>query len=562
MKIEGLERKPFTQRYNAMRTEAEQWRPAWTDIRDYIAPTRGQFEGEQPNRGKKIDHEKLVNGHASRSLTTLASGMTSGLTSPSRPWFQLGTADPDLSNFGPVKLWLSMVQQRMMSVFAQSNIYSVLNSIYAEGGGFGTAAMALLPDYLDVIRGRSMTIGEYFLGLGPDYRVNSFARQFWMTASQLVAEYGIDNVSEQTKTAFKNGNVDVWKQVKQIIEPNDQRVETRYNWQGKRYRSVHWEEGSPADTFLRVAGFNGFPILAPRWSVARSADIYGIGPGWEALGDVKMLQKMEIDKLIALDKVVDPPVQGDANIDFFNLMPGGVTRNSASAPNAGVKPTYQIEPDFNAIENSINKTEDRIDRFFYADLFMLISNDDRPAVTAREIVERHEEKLLMLGPVLENLESELLDPMIDRTFEIMQEAGLIPPPPQALQGHELKTEYISILAQAQKMVGTTAIEQAARFIGSIVAVYPDAADNMDADQAVRKYADKLGVDPEIIRDDEALAALRKDKADEAAAAKAAQAGASAIQGANVLSKTPVGQNSALDAVLAGIRGGEPPIGGE
>src|SRR3982751_1717177 len=146
-----MERKYFTDRFGALKMEAESWKTAWKDIRDYICPTRGFFD-EQPNQGKKIDHTKIVNSNAARSLNTLASGMTSGLTSPSRPWFRLGLQNSDLADFEPVKVWLATVQDRMMAVYQQSNIYGALNSGYQEIGSFGTSAMLLLEDYKDVIR--------------------------------------------------------------------------------------------------------------------------------------------------------------------------------------------------------------------------------------------------------------------------------------------------------------------------------------------------------------------------------------------------------------------------
>ncbi len=175
-------------------------------------------------------------------------------------------------------------------------------------------------------------------------------------------------------------------------------------------------------------------------------------------------------------------------------------------------------------------------------------------MTAREVVERHEEKLLVLGPLLESLEGELLDPFIDRTFELALEAGVIPPPPPELEGLDLKVEYISPLAQAQKMIGVTAIEQGARFVGSISAVKPEVIDIVDWDEMTRQHLQMDGVSPRIIRDPEVVAAERKARAEAAAAAQAAEQGVAMAQGAKTLSETKVGQNSALDAVLGGIAG--------
>lgn len=547
------DRYAFEKRFNIMKQEAITWQPAWKDIQKYIAPTKGIFWGQSdttPNLGTAIDHKTLLDGHATRSLNTLSSGMTSGLTSPTRPWFRLGVTDPGLNNFAPVREWLGTVQDLMMNVYSRSNIYGALNSLYGEIGGFGTGAMAVLEDYKTVIRARGFTCGEYFLSTDQNGRVNGFARRYKTRASQLIGEFGMENVSAKVKAAFLNNSSDQWITVIHLCEENDKRSPNAIGYQGKAFRSVYWEETSMANTFLRLSGYEEFPILGPRWDTTSTADIYGRGPGWHALGDVKMLQKMQKDKLMALDKVVNPPMQADGNVaDEVNVLPGGITRSSAISPNAGLRPAYQIQPDFNMIEGSIKVTKGDIDSYFYADLFMMIAQANRPDMTAREIVERHEEKLLMLGPVLERLESELLDPLIDRTFNIMLRAGIVPPPPAELSGMELKVEYISMLAQAQKMVGITAIDQLFAGAGNLAGVFPEVIDRLNADEAIKAKAEMLGTPPKVVRSDEEVAAIRQAKQQQAEAAAAAQRANDLAAGAKTLADTKLGTNSALDAMV-------------
>jgi len=337
-----------------------------------------------------------------------------------------------------------------------------------------------------------------------------------------------------------------------LIEPNDDRVEGKKDHKNMPFRSLYWEVGSPKDTCLRSGGYEEFPILAPRWDVTTSADVYGRGPGWDGLGDVKMLQKMQKQKLVALDKMVDPPIQRDASVQGeVNTLPGGITYSSATSPNAGVRPAYQVQPDLNSLEFSIEKTSRAIEKTFYSDLFLMLAQGDQRAMTAREVIERHEEKLLALSPVIDRLESELLDPLIDRTFAIAMRAGLIPPPPAELQGTDLKVEYVSMLAQAQKMVGTTAIEQAMRFIGSLISVSPEIVDMVDFGEAIQKYCEMLGIPPKVVKAPEIVAQVRAQRAQAQQAAQQAQAKQNMIQGAQTMSQTPVGQNSALDVLMGG-----------
>lgn len=564
-----LDRWLFVKRAGAIMNEGKLWYPAWRDIAKYILPTRGFFFEQRPNVGYEIDHKTVVDSTAEQAISTLASGMQSGLTSPSRPWFKLSLGDDDLDSMANVSYWLDDTQRRMENIFSKSNVYGALNSMYEEVGGFGTACALLEEDPDDIIRLRVYTCGEYYLGTGSDGRVNAFYRRFWMTAAQLVEEFGINNVSPQTKTMYENQSPDTWVRVNFLIEKNDARVQELKDWKNMDYRSVYWEDGAMPDKYLRMGGFNEFPILAPRWSTVTTADSYGRSPGWKMLGDVKMLQKLQINKLIALDKVTNPPVQVDASVQGeANMLPGGVTRFSAMLPNAGVKPAYQVNPDINAIDETIIKTQDAIKEKSFANLFLMLIDAERgQPITATEVTERQSEKLSILGPVLERLEGELLNPLIERSFNIMNERGLIMPPPPEIQDMEIKIKYISILAQAQKMVGTTAMQQVLMYAQQLATIQlqlgqADVCDNINFDEQIQAYADMLGIPAKTMNSPELRAGIRKAKQEAQAEAMAAQAEQQAMgaiaQGAGAakdLGTTPMGQNSALDAVLAGIKGG-------
>lgn len=545
---EMLERDYLNQRFTDLKAEAQTWEPTWKDIQKFIAPTNGYFDGI-PNNGKKIDHQVIMNGRATRALNTLAAGMVSGLTSPSRPWFKLKLADNELSDYRGVRVYLDEVQKRMATVFSKSNIYGCLHACYREIGGFGTTAMILLEDFKDVVRGRTFTVGEYYIGTGPDGRVNAFTREYKKTVGQTVAEFGIDNVSQTVKNQFNEKRYELWITCRHLIEFNDKKVEGHEDETGKGWKSVYWEPGAETDKVLGKRGFEEWPILSPRWFLTTTADVYGKSPGWDALGDVKQFQKMEAGKLDMLDKVYDPPVQADADAEV-NIVPGGLSRSSQGLPNAGVKPVYQIDPDFNSILALIQKVERDIDATFHSDLFLMISNSDPSGrMTAAEIFSRNEEKMRLLGPVLERLQGELLDPLIDRSFSIMLRKGLLPEPPRELQGMKIDVEYISILAQAQKMIGKASIENTMTFAASIAPVFPGVVDLVDSDEAMREYADMNGAPAKMIRSAEDVEKIRQNNAKAEAAAKQEKDMGAMVQGAKVLSDTKIGQGSALDQLL-------------
>ena len=544
-------RTEIEKRWLAMKNEYQTWVPGWRDIQRFIRPSRGFFEGQVPNFGRTIDAKTQLDSAPQRALRTLASGFISGFTSPSSPWFKLGLQNEDLMQDEGVKEWLDIAEQKLYTIFARCNIYGAFHPIYEELGGFGTAAVLIEENFDTVISPRSFTIGEYFLGQSSDRKVNAFGRLYWMTSGQLVQEFGIENVSPQVQAIFKNGHADYWRQVCHLIEPNDQRIPDRKDFENKNFRSVQWEYGSPIDTCLRIGGYDDFPVLAPRWLPTTSANNYGFGPGHEALGDVKMLMKMQNDFLVALDKVIDPPLVQDAMVQGDkNTLPGGVTKISSTVPNAGIRTAYQIQPDLAAMQAKIDRVTESIDETFYKDLFRMISNLDQGNITATEINERLREKMMQLGPVLQRIESELLSPLISRTFGIAMRSGVIPIPPEIVQGQDLKIEYISMLAQAQKAVGTGSIQDLIAFVSNMAQFKPDALDNVDFDEAIREWSKMRGVPAKIVLTPQIIAQIRQVKEKQMQMAQMGEEATKAADGAKTLSETKLGTGSALDA-LAG-----------
>lgn len=560
-----LDRTVINRKFSAMKNEFASWQPALMELSQYINPTRGFFSEGQPNQGRKIDHKTVIDGHARRAVRTLASGMTSGLTSPSRPWFRLGIPDPELAGDDEVQQWLDEVQRRMLDVFSKSNIYSSLHTVYEEIGTFGTGCMILQEDDTEVVRARVYTMGEYYLINDENGRTSGFGRTFWHTVGQLVERFGLENCSDTVKQLHKSNETEKWVKVCHLIDENDKRIPGYLDRFNMPYRSCYWEEGAPVEKYLRVSGYEELPTLTPRWETTTTADVYGRGPGWDCLGDVKMLQKMQKQALLGLDKVVDPPIQVDSSVQGeANMLPGGVTRFSGQMANAGVKAAYEVRPDLVAIEAKIERVQEAISQAFYSNLFLMLINDDKGQMTATEVAERQSEKLQVLGPVLERLENELLNPMINRTYSIMLRRGLIPIPPKRLQGIDLNPQYISVLAQAQKMVGVTAMQQQIQITAGMATMDPQVIDNIDLDEATRASAEMLAIPAKVIRSREQVEQRRK-KRDEAAAqaqqaqmamagAKAASDGASAVQ---KMATAPMGENSALEATLGAITGNQP-----
>lgn len=544
--------KHFEKRKERLKTERSSFIALYRELSDNHLSYRGRFLSTDRNKGHKRN-TKQYNNTSRLASRTLASGMMAGITSPARPWFRLGTSDPSLREDSAVRHWLFEVQTRMYEVFSQSNTYNMLHQLYSELGTFGTGAMGVFHDFENVIHCQTYTVGSYMLGANGRNVIDTFYREYEYTVGQCVKEFGIENVSEHVRKMWKEGNTEAWIPIVHAIEPNDDRDRMSPLARNMPFRSVYYERGNNAkqqNKFLRVSGFPMFKILTPRWDIA-GEDIYATDcPGMTALGDAKALQLGERKMYTALDKIVDPPLNIPVNMKNKvgkSLRPG---EHVYTDSNEEVKSIYgNWRPDIDKMMLVNDRTEQRIKRAFYEDLFLMLAQSDRRQITAREVAEKHEEKLLMLGPVLERLHKELLDPLIDITFDQLQRHGVLPVPPEQLQNVDLKVEYISVLAQAQRLVAVGSVERLAGFAGELSAVWPEARHKIDAMQMIDQYADSLGTPPDVVRSDDVAEGFAEAEKQAAAQQQAAAQGAAMADGAHKLGNTPMTEDNALGSVM-------------
>ena len=504
-------------RWGQLKIERASWWAHWQELTTYILPRNGRYFRQDRDKGWRR-HNNIYDNTGTRALRTLGAGMMAGATSPARPWFRLGTADPDLNEFPPVKLWLNDVTRRMMLVFQKSNTYRALHGMYEELGAFGTASSIILPDYKSVIHHYPVTTGEYCIAQDYQGRVCTLYREFEKTVGEIVKEFGYKNCSRTVQSMYDNHNLDKWIPIIHAIEPREDRDIRKKDSQNMPWASYYFEVGGDPNKFLRVSGYKQFPAVVPRWATA-GGDIYGNSPGMEALGDIKQLQHEQLRKAQAIDYQTKPPLQAPTSMKNrdVEMLPGGVTFYDGQT--AGIKTAFDVNLNLQHLVMDIQDVRERVRGAFYADLFLMLANATDTRMTATEVAERHEEKLLMLGPVLERLHNELLDPLIDITFTRMVEAGIVPPAPPELQGMDLNVEFVSMLAQAQRAVGTNSVDRFVGNLGAVAAFKPDVLDKFNADYWVDSYSDMLGVDPKLIVAGDTVGLIRKAR-NEAQAAQA------------------------------------------
>lgn len=550
----SLDRPKYLTRWGYLKTERASWFAHWQEISTRLLPRAGRFFVQDRNKGNKR-HNQIYDSTATQALSILSAGMMSGMTSPARPWFRLTTGDDDLDAYQPVKVWLDQVSRLMLKIFQSSNTYRALHSMYEELGSFGTAASIMVPDFQSVIHHHPLTAGEY--AITTDWRgdVTTLYREFQKTVGQIVKEFGYKACSPTVQNLYDRGNLEAWVTLIHAIEPRADRDPSKNDPQNMAWKSVYFEIGGNQQHCLRESGFRRFPALVPRW-VVRGGDIYGESPAMTALGDINQLQHEQLRKAQGIDYKTKPPLQAPTSMKNrdVEMLPGGISYVDMANPHGGIRTAFEATIDLSHLMADIQDVRERIRSCFFADLFLMLANQTDTRMTATEVAERHEEKLLMLGPVLERLQNELLDPLIENTFDAIVEAGIAPPPPEELQGRPLNVDLIGMLAQAQRAVATNSIDRFVGNLGAVAQFKPEVLDRFNTDRWVEIYSDSLGLDPQIIIPADQAQAIREQRAQAQAQAQQAALAEQQASTAQKLASAKTDQPNALTDATRAFQG--------
>lgn len=517
-------RKRAERRKEALKALRQPYEDQWKELAENIAPKRLRLTLNK-GQGAKL-RGKIIDSTGSFALRTLASGMHSGITSPARPWFRLTTLDPEMREFGPVKAYIDAVEKRMREIFQGSNLYKAFHYGYGDLGLFGQSCGMLVENQRTAIHMNQFQHGSFWLARNADGIADTLCREFSWSVERIVARFGLDHVSYQVRRCYDRGDYDQPFTINHLVQPRHDRAPGKIDKLNKPFASVYWEEGATGlderDRMLEISGFDENPIIAPPWELP-AEDHYATGPGEEVLPDVKMLQTEQLDKAQAIQKMHKPPMKGPTSMKSnpASLLPGAITYVD-DPTGQGFTPALQVNLRIGELQADIKDVQSRIERGLYADLFLMLANME--GIQPRnnfEIAERKEEKLLALGPVLENIYGNQLAPVIARTYAIMERRGELPPAPQELTEQRLEIEYISMLAQAQKAVATGGIERLFAFAGNLAAVNPNVLDKVDMDEGIDQYAEMIGTPSGIVVSDDKVAETRQVRAEQQA--RAAQA---------------------------------------
>lgn len=504
------------------------WTQNWSDLAEFILPRRSiwltQSTGGNPNpnnmtRGRQIN-TSIADPTATLAVRVCSAGLMSGLASPSRPWFKVIPAVKRLEIDTDARMWLDDIEDRMYSIIAGSNFYNAFAQECEDLVVFGTGPSIIYEDDEDTIRLYNPAVGEYYLASGSTMRVDGIYRLFVMTIAQIVDFFGIEKCTKEIQELWnqKGNALDIERQVAHSIEPN---FEIGKSGQGKipgnfTWREVYWVYGQGSAEPLSIRGFVDQPFTAARWTI-QSNDAYGRSPGMDVLPDVMQLQVMTRRMAEAIEKQVRPPLIGEMSLKNkpTSTLPGHLTYVTEIGPGKGIRPIYEVNPDVNAMSQNIMAIEKRIQQGLFNDLFLMLEQKVNEEMTAYEVAQKIQEKLQVLGPVIESLIAESLKPKLRRIFGIMKRKGMIPPPPDSLKGVPLDLEFVSMLSLAQKGAATGGIERLLQLIGSMSAIFPQAKDNINSDDLIREYNDLLGNPQKVLNGPTQVEQTRQVQAQEA-----------------------------------------------
>jgi hypothetical protein len=493
--------KTIMARFDRLKTGRQNWETHWQEVADYMQPRKADVTKTRSKGDKRT--EQIFDSSPIQAVELLAASLHGMLTNPSTPWFSLRYKDEGLDADDEAKLWLEGVTETMYTAFNRSNFQQEIFELYHDLITFGTAAMFIEEDQNDLLKFSTRHINEIYVTENDKGRIDTVYRRFKITLRAAAQQFG-GGLSEEAKRKVDKDPFDEID-ILHAVYPRQDFNPAKKDKQNMEFESVYLEYKNGNE--LSVGGFVEFPFVVPRYLKA-SHEIYGRSPAMTALPDVKMLNEMSKTTIKAAQKQVDPPllVPDDGFLLPVRTVPGGLnfyrsgTRDRIEPLNIGANNPLGL--------NMEEQRRNSIREVFYVNQLML---QQGPQMTATEVIQRNEEKMRLLGPVLGRLQSELLKPMIDRCFAILLRNNQFAQAPDFLSGQDIEIEYVSPLAKAQKSTELSSITRAIEILGSLANVAP-VFDYINFDALVKHVADLVGVPQKVLKLQSQVNAEREQQA--------------------------------------------------
>lgn len=514
------------------------WESLWQDCTDFVNPRRGDFNA-QKSQGDRTRYDKVYDSTAPLANEQLAAGLHGYLTAPSETWFNL-MLERMQEQDEMTMAWLQDVVETMFrDVFhsPNSNFGSMIHELYLDLGSYGTGVLYIEDRPGKAINFRTYHLAECYVAENAEGSVDTLYREYKHTGRQLVQLYKDKLPEKFIEGVYKDPHKEFT--VLHAVEPRDS-----FNPDSKLAVNMPFMSAKilqEEKIVLENSGFNEFPYMVPRWTKT-AGEVYGRSPAMTAMPDIKMINEMSKTVIKAAQKATDPPllVPDDGFMLPLRTIPGGLNYYRAGTQDM-VKPLVEgVRPDIGL--DFIESRRQHVLKTFHVDWMQM---REGPSMTATEVLQRQEERMRLMGPMVGRLQFELLGPMIDRVFNIMARRKMLPQPPSTIEGRPLRIDYVSPVARAQKTQQLFSFTRLMESLVPLANVKPEVFDNIDADGTVRWAAKLLDAPTETLLTQEKLDELRQGRAqqqqDMAEVAKGRELAATAKDAADAAAVMPQGE---------------------
>jgi len=517
-----------------LKSERGNFETHWQDIADLVLPKKNDITVRQfPGVKRNLQVYDSTAIHANELLSGALHGL---LTNPSTQFFELTTGFLELDDDDEVRLWLQKVTRQMHEVLNNSNFQTEIHEVYQDQTTFGTATLFMEEDDERIIRFMSRPIQEIFIDENSKGQVDTIIRSFDWDLRKLVQKFGEKKILEAFNAPELKQIKDKQHKIIHAVMPRADAERAKIGAKSFAFASLWVLEGR--EFVLDEGGFRVFPAAVPRWTKI-SGERYGRSPSMKALPDIRMMNSMKLSTIKGAQKTIDPPilVPDDGFLNPPNMRPGGLNFFRAGSGEKMEAFTTNSRIDFGI--QLIDQVRNSIREAYFIDQLQLAQG---PQMTATEVIQRTEQAMRLLGPVLGRQQNELLRPMIDRLFDIMERKGLLPDPiPEALQGRDIRVQYSSLISRAQRSSEVQNILRTIEASAPFIQADPAVMDNFDGDVAARIISRQFAMQQEIVRPKAEVEEIRKRRAQAQQAAAEAEAEAQGAQNAALVGQA-IGQS--------------------
>ena len=543
--------------------------PHWEQLRLFFDPMFARWNTQEVNNMSRQDYE-IINETGTQALSVLQSGMLTGMTPTTRDWFGLVPDDPNQAKRKENRIWCELTSDVIRETMLKSNYYETMLEMYGAEGLYGTCAFLIESDKISDIRCHPYPTMSYWLGVDDTLRVDLVCRELMMTARNLVEKFGRDNVSPAVLTLMDSnagGVKETYYPVAHFIMKGSYFDPAKSTLAKFPWISIYYEIGNfnPQSGILRKAGYLSNPLIAGRWQTV-GENIYGMSPAMKVLGSTMSLQAWEERLAQGAEKGFNPPMVADSRVDprKLTMLPGEFSFVDFQDGKPVIAPAYNVNFQLDAGIKMVERIEARINEGMFKQVFQLFTDSTRREITAEEVRAKAQEKMSVLGPVIERNLNEVHGPSIMRILDIlMRIPGRIPPLPEAMKGRDgalntsLKLQFKSILAQAAQMVGMNNISQVMTFAVENAQAVPSILDNLDTDKMMVRFAEKGNMDSDLIREPDEVAKMRAARQKAQQQQQLMENAKPLAQAAQAASQTPTAPGSnLLKTVAPNLAGGE------